>query len=195
LFIETIQILNGTLISPELHEQRFNYTYGQHYPSSDIPAMRERVEYFNPKLQGTIKCVVYYHTDIYRIDFIPYRKKLIESLKLVICDELEYSFKFADRSTLNRCFDKRENCDEVIIVKNGLVSDASYANLAFKSGEEWFTPGNPILSGTKRKLLINRGLLKEREIRPADISQYSEVCLINAMLDLEDISVPVEQIF
>jgi 4-amino-4-deoxychorismate lyase len=74
--------------------------------------------------QGLFKCRVTYGPDIESIEFEPYRKRTVRSLKLVVSDEIEYSFKFKDRSALEALFAQRGDCDDIIIVKNGLVTDS-----------------------------------------------------------------------
>ena len=63
----------------------------------------------------------------------------IRSLKVVVDDRIDYSFKSADRSSLNRLTAQKGDCDEIIIVKNGLVTDTSFTNIAVFDGEQWLT--------------------------------------------------------
>ena len=75
---------------------------------------------------------------------------------------------------------------EILILKNGLITDVSFANIAFYDGKGWYTPDSPLLKGTKRAYYIEKGLLIEKRISPADLPKYQKARLINAMLDLED---------
>jgi 4-amino-4-deoxychorismate lyase len=52
------------------------------------------------------------------------------------------------------CISNAEGCDDIIIVRNGFVTDASYANLIFRKGDEWFTPATFLLAGTMRAFLL-----------------------------------------
>ena len=72
--------------------------------------------------------------------------------------------------------------DEVIIEKEGYLTDITIANIAFYDGEQWFTPENPLLKGTMRAKLIDEGFLHKREIRKKDLDNYTQVALINAMI-------------
>ena len=74
----------------------------------------------------------------------------------------------------------------MIIVKNGSVTDASSANLVFKSREGLFTPKSYLLPGTKRQFLLDRGKIKERDITVNDLQAFDTVYFINAMVDLKD---------
>ncbi|HON17298.1 MAG TPA: chorismate-binding protein, partial [Spirochaetota bacterium] len=69
------------------------------------------------------------------------------------------------------------------------------ANIAFYDGEKWLTPTKPLLYGTKREYLLEEGKIVEEEISTRDIKFFYKVSLINAMLDLEEIAIPVLNIF
>jgi 4-amino-4-deoxychorismate lyase len=81
---------------------------------------------------------------------------------------------------------QKSGCNDIIIIKNGLVTDASSSNLVFKSSKGLFTPENYLLPGTKRRLLLDRKKIKEQRIRVEDIKTFDSVYFINAMIDLED---------
>jgi Aminotransferase class IV. len=49
-------------------------------------------------------------------------------------------------------------------------------------GKDWFTPKLPLLRGTCRTALIDNGIIKEKDIRPEELSSYSFVRLFNAMI-------------
>ena len=52
---------------------------------------------------------------------------------------MEYNYKWEDRSQLDALYAKRENVDDILIVKNGLITDTLYANIAFEKSGQWFT--------------------------------------------------------
>lgn len=183
--IETIKVENGKVFNLKHHEARFNRSrvllFGRKPPLSLADSLHIPEEC----RQGLFKCRVTYGPDIESIEFEPYQKRTVRSLKLVVSDEIEYSFKFKDRSALEALFAQRGDCDDIIIVKNGLVTDSFYANLVFDDGENLYTPARPLLKGTKREVLLEQGLLQEADIRPADLPRFRRVHQINAMLDLE----------
>lgn len=117
---------------------------------------------------------------------------MIKSLLLVVDDVIEYGFKFQNRVALQQNFEKRGNADEVLIVKEGLITDTSYANVVFWDGSQWATPDKPLLKGTKRAQLLREGVIVEQKIRVEDLGAFTYVRLINAMLDFE--STPVIEI-
>jgi 4-amino-4-deoxychorismate lyase len=185
LLIETIKVENGEIFNLERHDARFNRSRRILFGREDALPLVDFLDIPKECRQGLFKCRVTYGPDIESIEFEPYRKRTVRSLKLVVCDEIEYSFKFKDRSALEALFAERGDCDDIIIVKNGLVTDSFYANLVFDDGENLYTPAHPLLKGTKREVLLEQGILKEADIRPDDLVRFRRIHQINAMLDLE----------
>ena len=79
----------------------------------------------------------------------------------------------------------REQFDDIIIIRNGLVTDSYYANLCFEKKGELFTPVVPLLNGTKRMKLISEKKIIPIDIKPKEINSYDRIHLINAMIDIE----------
>ena len=121
-------------------------------------------------------------------------EKKIETLKIVHHDELDYSRKYSDRRTLNKLFSFKENCDDILIVKNSEVTDTSYGNVIFFDGTNWITPKYPLLKGTCRARLISDGKVSEQVIRLEDLKSLKGVKVINAMRDLEQKMIPIENV-
>ena len=102
---------------------------------------------------------------------------------MVECNSIDYHLKYSDRSLLDSLFMLRGGSDDVIIVKNGLITDTLISNLIFLEGKDWYTPASPLLKGTCRNRLLAEGRLKEQDIRPADIRNFTGCKLISAMRD------------
>jgi 4-amino-4-deoxychorismate lyase len=64
----------------------------------------------------------------FKTQIIPYAISELGDFELVIDNEIDYSFKSADRTQLQKMKDK-SHADEVIIVKNNQITDTSYSNL------------------------------------------------------------------
>jgi len=186
VFVETLKIENGKIYNLEFHQDRMQATAFLHYGTK--PKLAIDISVIPPNLKNErIKCRILYNSDIIKTEFTAYQPKKIRSLQIVENNDAEYSHKFADRNFLNKLFEQRNQADDIIIVKNGKITDSSFANLVFEAFDgELFTPKTFLLNGTKRKYLLKNGVIKEREISVADISQYKKVFLINAMIDLED---------
>ena len=124
-----------------------------------------------------------------QIEIEPYTYRTIQSLKVVRHESVDYHLKYTDRQILQELFARRGDCDDIIIIKNDMVTDSFAANLVFYDGEKWFTPTTPLLKGTKRQLLLDQGILFEKEIKKEDIRAFQKVGLINAMIDFEEMPV------
>lgn len=134
---------------------------------------------------GLFKCRIIYQQDIEQVQFIPYQAKQVRSLKLVTDDSISYSHKFLDRDNLLRLFDQRGDADDIIIVKEQMVTDATYANLIFKKNESWYTPSSCLLKGTMRENLLQANRIEEINITVNDLPEYTGCKLINSMLGME----------
>ena len=63
-----------------------------------------------------------------------------------------------------------KDVDEVIIEKNGYLTDTTIANIAFFDGKQWFTPEKPLLKGTMRAKLIEEGFLQTKNIKSEELA-------------------------
>jgi 4-amino-4-deoxychorismate lyase len=129
---------------------------------------------------------VVYGKEIIEISYKRYDKRPIRSLRLVSNDSLDYHVKYFDRAGLEALFAMRGDCDEIIIVKDGLITDTSISNLIFYNGVKWYTPAYPLLKGTCRDRLIFEGKIIPVDIRPEDLQKYQGCKLINAMREMEE---------
>jgi 4-amino-4-deoxychorismate lyase len=84
------------------------------------------------------------------------RKGVIESLKLVEDNTISYRHKYSDRSHLLELMNMRGDCDDILIVKDGYITDTSFSNIVFFDGDKWVTPARPLLRGTMRESLLTK---------------------------------------
>lgn len=185
LLFETIRLEDGKFHNLEFHNQRFNSSrkilFGSTRPIHleeflDIPAGYEK---------GLFKCRVTYSEKIDTILFEPYVRRPVASLQLVEDNLISYSHKFTDRTNLSRLYEKRHHSDDILIVKNGFLTDTSFSNIIFRLGMTWVTPAQPLLCGTMRAKLIHCKAIKPENIPVSKLSKYEAACLINAMLPFE----------
>lgn len=192
-FVETIRIADGQIFRLNLHQQRLERTLAHFAPYIKVP----RIELLLNDIphQGLYKTRICYDTQGHtEVAYHPYNIRTIKSLQLVADNNIDYSYKFENRSCLANLQNRRGNCDEILIVRNGLITDTSYTNIAFNDGSEWYTPSTPLLAGIMRQYLLECGCLKERDIRPEDLSNFSEAAMFNAMIDLGTITIPCSHI-
>lgn len=136
--------------------------------------------------EGLFKCRVEYAESLLSVDFQPYRVREIRSLRLVTDDAIDYAHKFADRAALQRLLEARGECDDILVVRHGRVTDTSFSNVAFSDGERWFTPARPLLCGTQREKLLAEGVVSAADIRAVELGRFEKVRIINAMIRFED---------
>ncbi|MFR9542955.1 MAG: aminotransferase class IV [Rikenellaceae bacterium] len=188
-FFETIRIKNGEVINLFYHHSRVALT-----SQIDLNSIVSKLEV---PLSGIYKLRISYNDhSVGEIAISEYTPKAIKSLKIVECNSIDYSLKRNDRSEIDLLQSKRGNADDVLIVKNGMITDTSFCNIIFYDGHNWFTPNTPLLRGTCRERLLALNIIAEQEISINDIKSYKSFMLINAMLDFNPIrAISVESIF
>ena len=193
-FIETIRIEGGKIGNLPYHQQRLNRTMTHFWPEANVVDLKDALKEAPLTEEETKGRVVYDKDGVKDVSFAAYHPLNIHSLKLVACDNLDYSYKSADRSQLQKLKEQRGDCDEIIIVKNGLLTDTSYSNIALFDGENWYTPKHPLLKGTMRESLIDQGKLRECDLKPEDLNRFLKVSLINAMMPLGFLEVNIKDV-
>lgn len=187
-FIETIRWSEGRYHLLDLHSLRMAETLEEMgWPQvGDIMAWLPDVP---DRLRDmTVKCrVLYGNGGLESVEFEPYTVRRVCSLRMVEDKDLDYHLKFADRSSLMALRNSSMDADEVIVVKNGFVTDTSYSNLLFRTPDGFLTPAQPLLRGVMLRHLLEQGIASSVALRPEDIlpgNRYgiTEAFLINAML-------------
>lgn len=194
-FIETIRVEGGAPLLLPLHQDRMARTVREVYGSSaTVPDLAEAI-YRGATIPdvGLYKCRILYDSEIRAVELHPYTPRRVESLQIVEGGpELDYHLKLTDRTPLSRLAAMKGACDEVIILRDGLITDTSYTNLLFRGLDAIYTPRKPLLKGVMRRRLLERGEICEADLRPADVLPgnplgITECILINAMMPLGSI--------
>ncbi len=186
---ETIKCDNGILFNMEIHQARFDNAFREYFKTSPKINLLECIEIPEFAKVGLFRCRVTYSQQIEKIEFFPHQYRKIKSLKLVDDNSIDYRFKYANRERLQQLSDKRGDCDDILIVQNGCITDSFAANPVFFDGEKWWTPDTPLLPGTQRAKFLAEHKIFECRITPEDIGKYEKAGLINAMQDLDDMPV------
>ncbi len=194
-FIETICYEQGSFQRIALHDERCNRTRN-HFFGTLPPIQLGSMLSVPVHLAGlTVKCTVTYGVEIENIEYVPYQLRPVNSLKLVQDDTIDYAFKYADRTKLTSLYQLRGQCDDILIVKNNLITDTSYANTIFLMDGKWYSQLNPLLRGTRLESYLLEGRVTPLLLRPKDLSRFSEARIINAMITIENSPViPIENI-
>lgn len=195
LFIETIKLQGRKLHNMSYHNARANQARHEVLGLLNTLDLAQHVSIPDAIGRGVVKCRITFGNTVSAVEITPYRRKKIKTLKLIDGGDIEYNYKYADRSAINALYAQRGMCDDILIVKNGFITDTSYANVAFFDGVDWYTPSTQLLKGTKRQQLLDEGLIKEAAIRPSDLPQFTECVVFNAMLDFDPAqTIPIAQI-
>ncbi len=190
--LETIKFEDGKFANLELHQERMNKSQKELFGCEDKIDLVSELKMFLAKFQATYinhkiyKCRIVYSKTLQNIELLPYSSPSIKSLKLVFDDSINYNFKFENRERINQLFANRENCDEILIVKNGLITDTSFCNILFFNGKKWLTPEKPLLKGIQRQFLINNEIIETANISPCDIHNFTKARLVNSLIEFED---------
>ena len=191
LFIETLRIEDGKVWHASLHDRRMNDTRRAFFgPVSDLHVM----DYLRPEAHtARTRCRLTYARDVIRVEYFPYYVRPVHSLQLVVQDDIDYRYKQADRHVLDEAFALRDTADDVLIVRHGLLTDTSIANIALWDGCEWHTPAQPLLAGTQRRYLLDTGQIKETDIPVASLGNYRHIRLFNALIPFGEVELLVGQ--
>ena len=176
--LETIRIKDAKVFNLHYHQKRLDDS--RSLLGYSIPLILT----LYPPQQGEYRCRVIYEEHIEKIEYLPYQRKEINSFKIIHAD-IEYPLKYEDRREINHLFDQRGEADEIIIIKNGLVTDTSIANLAFFDKGQWITPAQPLLNGTTRQRLLDENKIICADIPYEHISSFSKIAVMNAMTDFQ----------
>ncbi len=180
-FLETIRVEDGIHFHLSYHQNR----YANVLKILNAKKIQRLDTYLDAPKKGLYRCRLRYNLQkIIDVEYLEYKKREINSLKLVYDDAIDYSFKYCDRKNIDKLFALREDYDDIIIVKNGFITDTSISNIALFDGE-WKTPASPLLKGTTRARYLNEGKLIEADIRVIDIKNFTKIALLNAMIDFD----------
>lgn len=183
--IETIQIRNGKFIHLIYHQARMNMSIQRLFNKTNSIELIQAIPIPEEAKSGIWKCRIVYSLEIEEISFTPYAYKTIESLQIIESPSADYSFKLLDRSMFAELLEKKQHSDEILITKNGYITDTSYTNIIFYDGIQWVTPHTYLLPGTQRTYLLETKQIIEKEITIQSLSLYTKARLINCFYDLK----------
>ena len=183
-YFETIKCDDYEIFNLDYHCKRVAKTIGLNINLQD---------YVYPPSNKLLKCkIIYDDNEILSVEYANYKKREIKSFKLVYSDEINYNKKTLNRDNIDILSSKKENNDEIIIIKNGIVSDTSIANIAIFHKNRWITSKQCLLNGTIRARYLNESKIFLEDISIEMLKKSTKIALMNAMIDfdiLEDFSI------
>lgn len=194
LLVESIKIFNGKVYNIAGHEKRANLARFELFGRIDPLKIRKNIKIPAEFSKGLVKCRVIYDELIRDIQYQHYTHRNIKTLKIIDGRDTQYAYKYLKRDDLDALYKKRNGCDEIIIVNNGLVTDAYYYNIVFCTKNSFFTPRLPLLNGVQRQKFIASGRIEERDIYLTDVCNFESIHLINVFTSLGKIVIPTNQI-
>ena len=176
---ESIRVEGGRAHLLQYHQNRLNRSYLELFKTACPWAL----ESILPELpsEGLFKLRFKYNKDSFSFETLQYTPSKIESLKLIEINSYSYNFKFTDRSGIDQAFNLRVNCDDILMTKNGFLTDTSYCNILLFDGKDWFTPEHPLFKGVQRQFLIDQQIIKTKQIHKEELSKFKSFQLINAL--------------
>ena len=177
---ESIRVEGGQVHLLQYHQARVERSYRQLFQKE----CNWKLITMLPELPttGLHKLRFLYNKRAFSFEIAPYEARKTETLKLIEIDDYQYDLKFTDRSGIDQAFALRGDCDDVLMTKNGLVTDTSYCNILLFDGTDWVTPVEPLFAGVQREYLLDEKIIKVGEIPEKDLDNYESFMLVNAML-------------
>lgn len=181
---ESIRVEGGSVHLLQYHQKRLERSYLYMFKKKCAWQLNSMIPEL-PK-EGSFKLRFLYNKDRFTFELLPYTSRKIERLKLIEIDSYSYNHKFTDRSGLDNAYKLRGDCDDVLLTKNGFLTDTSYCNILLFDGSQWVTPEKPLFEGVQREFLIDQQRVIPEQIHVNDLSDFISFQLINALNPFEE---------
>lgn len=196
-FLETLALEGGVAHQPERHWERMRRTL----EAFASPRMEQVLAQAEAALAGALATLsagehhllhrltlVYTLHAVVEHRLILYQRRTIKRLvPMELPADLDYRYKYADRSFFQRASSGLAEGEEPLLVRaDGRLTDTTFTNVVLDLPEGLLTPRYPLLAGTQRARLLAEGRIREADLTLADLKDARAVYLINALLPLED---------
>jgi 4-amino-4-deoxychorismate lyase len=187
-FLETIRILDGVPQHLNWHQQRVDATMKHFYPVHRHSwTLASCIIVPGEFKSGAVRCRVVYDAHLFTIHYFHYEPRFVQSLKLIEAPPVfDYWYKYEDRYKIEDLFQQRGDCDDILMTREGWITDTSIANIALEKGGRWYTPSIPLLAGTTWKRLVASGILIVCPIHFTMLGGYDSFRVFNSMNDWLD---------
>lgn len=186
LLLESIRLIDGRMPYLNYHQERLERSRAIYYRKMPAIDLASEIDIPKEHQRGLYKVRVTYGESVLQLEIQPYTIRPVKSLELVQVKDLDYAHKYADRQALQTLFEQRTYGDDILMVRDGLLTDTSYANVALYDGDRWFTPAQPVLLGTARTRYLDDKRLHPADIKVADLKRFQKLKLINAMMEWKE---------
>lgn len=185
IFFETIRVKNGKLLNLKYHQQRVDRTRDSFGFDTTLELKKQN---FELSKKGDFRLRVDYDKKIKSFTCKELTCREFQKFRIVESD-INYGFKYANRDELDAL---KTDDKEIIIVKNGLLTDTTIANIALHVDGIWLTPKIPLLQGTTRERLIDSGFLRCEDLTTDDLKKADNFAIMNALIDFKVIRAEIE---
>ena len=182
-FFETLKVTKGEIQNLTYHNKRLNETIKSNFGFDAKIDLQMHIQQEDLALE---RCKVIYSECIDSIQFFPLIPRTFHSFKFIKTD-ITYNFKNVDREDIISLQEKKGTCDDIIMIKEGFVTDTSIANIVIYDGNQWITPKKPLLKGTFRAMMLEKQLLLEKDVKIKDIKNAQGFALMNALLGFYEV--------
>ena len=180
---ESICVENYQIKLSEFHQKRMDNSYLKLFNVKNKWSIKKIFESLKIESNQKYKLRINYSQSKYSISLKKYFKKKIRSLQCLELNDYSYDLKYTDRSVIDKNNKLKSLSDDILIIKNGFVTDSSYCNIVFFDGLSWVTPKFPLLKGVQRNFLLKNKKIFKKKIKVSDISKYKSFVLINSMIE------------
>jgi len=183
MLFETVCIKDGIAQHLNYHNERLNHTRKVLFGSNDWIDLHDHLH--DLPTEGLHRAKIRYGKSIKSLFYYSYTKKPIQHIQIVEAT-IDYRHKYADRSELEALLRAHPDADEIILSRDGLLTDTTIANIALRQDGIWYTPTSPLLPGTTRARLLETGKLQPRDIHRGTLAHYDGFALMNAMIGFSE---------
>lgn len=180
--LETLLCIDGVIKHQNYHQARMQQSvhalFGMNAPHI--------APHLAPPKKGTFRVRIIYDAHTLEVSYIPYTPVFLNTFAPVHT-HITYAHKFFDRSALEAL--KTHTHIEPIIIKNGLITDTTIANIAIWDGFKWLTPRIPLLYGTTRARLSDEKKLTLADIDLSMLCCAPKIAMMNALTGFYEIPI------
>lgn len=181
--LESIRLVDGQMELLAYHQVRMEYSFLNYYKIKCPFILYDILKTYELPATGTYKLRFLYSNQHFKLEIVPYIPKEIKTLQIVFDDTIQYGLKYTERTPLNNLQELRKNCDDVLIIKQKMVTDTTFCNILLRGkDEQWYTPTHCLLKGVQRAQLIRENKIIEQPISIFKLQEFTHFMLINSMM-------------
>ncbi|NJK83663.1 MAG: hypothetical protein HC912_07450 [Saprospiraceae bacterium] len=126
----------------------------------------------------------------------PYHRREIQYLQVIALPQgFDYSYKYVQRSYFEEVTKCLPPFTEALFTRDSYLTDTTYTNIAVYKAGCYYTPEQPLLAGTQRTTLLEKGILKPSNIHQNEIQAFETILLFNALIPFENaIRIPTDAV-